>query len=60
MELRELTPDAIDYIYGNINTGRLNAWERNFVEDTGDQWLRSRHLTDNQKLCLGKIWDRHS
>jgi hypothetical protein len=57
MELAELTPDAIDYIFENIVVERLNGWERGFIESTSERWDRIRHLTDPQKITLGQIWD---
>jgi hypothetical protein len=60
MELYELTDKAIDQIYREIDTEdpRINAWEHNFLENTAMWWERTRKLSDDQKLTLGKIWDK--
>ena len=58
MNLSELTDKSVDYIYANLDTSRLNDWERNFVESTSEQWDRKRWLSDDQKLALGRIWDK--
>jgi len=59
MKLEELTPEAIDHIYANVDTDRLTAWQKSFIESTSDQWTRRRWLSDRQKEILGEIWDRN-
>jgi hypothetical protein len=60
MELSELTDKAIDYILSHLEAEtRLTQWEKGFVESISDQWTSRRSLTDNQKLTLGKVWDKY-
>lgn len=58
MTPEELTDDAINHIFDQLDHQRLSPWERNFVESISDQWDRNHSLSDRQKEVLGQIWDR--
>jgi hypothetical protein len=60
MELSELTPSAIDFIFDNVLVENLSDWEREFVESVSEQWTRRRSLSDKQKEVLGRIWDKQT
>ena len=60
MKSEELTDDAVDYILSGLSSeGRLNDWEKNFIESIDDQWSHRRSLSDRQREVLGKIWDKY-
>jgi len=64
MKPEELTDDAIDYIFENINEDYLNPWEKGFIGSVRDQWNGHHRdhgvhwLSEKQKETLGKIWDK--
>ena len=64
MELSELTDKAIDYIVEELcdeaakDRPKLSKWETDFLISVEEQWRKKRWLSDKQKECLGKIWDK--
>jgi hypothetical protein len=57
MRLEELTDDAIDYIFENLDDTKFDKWQRGFVPSVRDQWERNRSLSDKQREALGRVWD---
>ena len=60
MTLDEMTDDAIDYIFDNLQWDELDQWETGFCESCHSRWERYRELSDRQKEVLGAIWDKQS
>lgn len=58
MNLSELDDTAIEYILNNMDASHLNQWEQGFLISITERWDRIKHLTPDQKLCLGRIWDK--
>ena len=64
MELNELSDKAIDYIVDGLcdelatDRPKLTQWEKDFVISIEEQWRRKRFLTENQKMTLGRVWDK--